>query len=282
VGFVVCARSYEDFDGTKTELPLATGTCFAVSEKGYLLTNRHVVEGVSKYRDSQERRVAEKKSGLKIEPGVWVFFFEKPERKVVRRPATVVFETNPHDEIDLAVLKIDTGPGPLPFYFRLAPGGSEEGLKAKEVYALGFPAAARLPIVGGKDSRPVIREGTRIEELFQESDFDYVTERGIVNVVRKEAGKTHKVVEWVLHGAKIGPGNSGGPLITKDATVVGINTLVQRVVSDGETNYVALGMTQIRKQLVHHVPALSTELAASAHDPGMEGSNPPAHEGANR
>lgn len=283
VGFVVCSRTYEGSDGTKTELPLVTGTCFAISDKGYLLTNRHVVEDVSKYRDSEDRRAAEKKTGMKIQPGVWVFFFsKKPERKVVRRPATVVYQTNPQDEIDLAVLKIETGPEPLPFFFRLAPRGNEEGLKAKEVYALGFPAAARLHIFEEKDSRQVIKEGTKIEDLFQESDFEYVTERGIVNVVRPQAGKTRKVVDWIMHGAKISRGNSGGPLITRDGTVVGINTLVHRVVSEEVSNYLALGMTQIRQELARHVPAITAELAEPVNDPEKGGSDSRAHAGSDR
>jgi S1-C subfamily serine protease len=278
----VCGLTYEATDGTKTELPKVTGTAFAVSEKGYFLTNRHVIEDSAKYRDSEERKAEEKKMGMKVEPGIWLCFLKKPGREVVKRPATIVFQTNPNDEVDLAVLKVDVGPEPLPFYFRLAPNGSEDGLKAKEVYALGFPAAARAPLFTENDLLKKVEPGARIEDLFRESDFDYVTEHGIVNVVRKEAGKTRKLVDCILHGAKISRGNSGGPLITKDATAVGINTSVHRVVSDGVSNYMALGMTQIKQELARHVPDLGAELAGKAQGPAKDAADPRSHEGSNR
>ena len=266
VGFVVCGRTFESPDGTRTELPASTGTCFAISETGYLLTNRHVIDATSKYRDSEERKEEEKKIGMKIEPGIWVFFFRKPENKVVKYPATIIFQTNDLDEVDLAVLKIGTGSERLPHYFRLAARGGGDGLKAKEVYALGFPAAARLPILEQRDIRELVKPGSKIEDLFQESDFDYVTERGIVNVVRKEHGKTRPAVVWILHGAKISHGNSGGPLITKDATVVGINTLVQRVVKDDVTNFFALGVSQLKEELAERLPEIREVLAERGAD----------------
>ena len=49
-------------------------------------------------------------------------------------------------------------------------------------------------------------------------------------------------------------------MITKDATVVGINTLVQRVVKDGITNYFALGVSQIREILAKDVPEIGQGL----------------------
>ncbi len=259
IGFVVCARSYETDDGTKTEVPFATGTCFAISGKGYLLTNRHVIEPVLKYRDSEERKAAEKKTGMKVEPVIWVFFktSAKPPEK---QRATIVFQTNPDDEVDLAVLRIDSGAEPLPYYFQLATSGNGNEIKSREVWSLGYPAAARMPIFEEKEAHDSVPIGTKVEELFHESDFEYVTERGIVNVVRKETGKTRKLVEWILHGARISEGNSGGPLITKDATVVGINTIVQRIAKVGITNYFALGMTQIKEILAKNVPELGREL----------------------
>ena len=231
--------------------------------KGYLLTNRHVIEKVSNYRDSAERKTEENTLNVTIEPMIWVFF--KPSaQKLEKRQAAIVFQTDLEDEVDLAVLKIDTGGDPLPYYFRLAANGSGGEIKSKEVWSLGYPAAARLPIFGEKGGRDAVKLGTKVEELFHESDFEYVQEHGIVNVVRKETGKTRKVVESILHGARISEGNSGGPLITKDATVVGINTLVQRVVKDGITNYFALGVTQIKGILAQKVP----EIVQTPADPG--------------
>jgi S1-C subfamily serine protease len=266
VGFVVCALSLKVSGREVTQIPAVTGTCFLVSQKGYLLTNRHVIEGLAKLRDSEAIKDIAKKPGVTVEPEVWVFFFKRPENILVKKAARIVFQTDSPDEVDLAVLKIDLAPEPLPPYFRLAPRGSEDHLKIKDVYALGFPSAARLPIFEKRDPSELFKPGMKVEDLFRESDFDYVAERGIVNVVRKESSKSHKVVEWILHGAKISPGNSGGPLITRDATVIGINTLVQKSLNDGVTNYFALGMSPIREELGKHVPEIQDELADSGGD----------------
>jgi hypothetical protein len=276
VGFVVCGCVFESSDGMKTELPFVTGTCFAVSDKGYLLTNRHVVEFVTKYRDSELRKAAETKEGLVIEPRIWVFFLKKPERKLVKRLATIVFQTNHDDDVDLAVLKLESDTERLPHYFRLASRGSGDDLKATAVYSLGFPAAARIPISEERKSLDDVKRGTRIEDLFRESDFDYSEEHGIVNVIRRENGKSGTPIDWIFHGAKISKGNSGGPLITEDGTVVGINTLVQRIEEGAVTNYVALGINPVIEVLSKHVPQVAQAMTERVVDPRKGRSEGPA------
>jgi hypothetical protein len=262
VGFVVCTRSYESSDGETTELPFVTGTCFAISGNGYFLTNRHVIEGIAKYQDSDERKAAEKETGMKVKPVIWIFL-KTSSKKLSKRSASIVYQTLPEDDLDLAILKVETGPEPLPYYFQLAANGNGDEIKSKEVWSLGFPAAARMSVYQEKDDRASVKRGTKVEELFGESDFEYVAEHGIVNVVRKETGKTRKKVEWILHSARISEGNSGGPLITGDGTVVGINTLVRRFATKDLTNYLAMGMTQINEVLAGF-PELARELQTTS------------------
>ena len=66
---------------------------------------------------------------------------------------------------------------------------------------------------------------------------------------------------YLVHTARIATGNSGGPLIARDGTVLGINTLgisvqmgKERVIQEGQ-NY-ALTLPQLRKEIDQHVPGI--------------------------
>jgi len=264
VGLVVAGLSMTAPDGTRTEVPFTTGTCFTVSTRGYLLTNRHVVEGRSDETAEAKLRVKARGAGMTVEPGLWVFHLRRPSKTLEKRPARIVFQTAADDSLDVAVLKVEPGPAGLPCYFRLAMPGEIDGLKSREVYALGFPGAARARLSSNPSAEPRLRLGSKIEDLFAPSDFDYVPERGLVKVVREEDGPTRKAVEWILHGAEISHGNSGGPLVAPDGTAVGINTLIQHVKDDGVTNYFALGTSQVRDLLSERLPELAADLAPTA------------------
>src|SRR5947208_1266646 len=73
-GFVVCGLDVTNPDGSKAEVPTSTGSCFAVTPDGYLVTNKHVVEDVVKMRRSPLLKKICAERSMEIKPTVWVFF----------------------------------------------------------------------------------------------------------------------------------------------------------------------------------------------------------------
>jgi S1-C subfamily serine protease len=91
---------------------------------------------------------------------------------------------------DLAVIKIDGGPFP---YLNWYGGDIKSGL---EVYLAGFPLG----------------------------DPQYSLTKGIISKEKADGQTSWSSLDYVLgHDATSNPGNSGGPLITGDAQVVGVN-----------------------------------------------------------
>ncbi len=106
-GLVVSGATVTNLkSGELVEVPGSRGTCFALSPKGYLLTNRHVVEEYVKLtRADATIEEVQAKTSCRIKPNLWVYFAkEKYEAKVIYMSG----------KYDMAVLKVDRE-GP---YFR--------------------------------------------------------------------------------------------------------------------------------------------------------------------
>jgi hypothetical protein len=117
---------------------------------------------------------------------------------------------------NMAVLKVERE-GP---YFRLA--SQPDIVQGTHIYALGFPAASSQKLSEeGAIQKSMRKVSENVESILDESDFRYSITDGIISLVRNEAG-----TEYIQHSASISGGNSGGPLIYGDGTVLGINTLV--------------------------------------------------------
>jgi S1-C subfamily serine protease len=229
--------------GEVMEIPMERGTCFAINSRGGLLTNRHVVEEYVKLTRADDKIAEmEKAKHWRVKPELWVYFAKD------RYDAKVIFTSGKYD---MAVLKVDRE-GP---YFRISTRPTIP--QGAHIYALGFPAASSQSLsMEGAMQRAARKVSENIESVLDESDFRYSITDGIISLVRSEAGS-----EYIQHSAEISGGNSGGPLIYDDGSVLGINTLVtfnQKEPGVG-VKYYALTIAQAIAELRRRVPNLLPE-----------------------
>jgi S1-C subfamily serine protease len=190
-------------------IPVSNGTAFLINQEGYLITAFHVI----KYLDAEEQNEGATWSflefiGKHIIPG----YLTKQEihlvcneyTKVVKRSQIVVSLKSTkktdylaeivaqNDSLDLALLKIKLN----------------EQIKSLVIY-------------DGKELKvgdPVLTIGyplTFIMDSFLD-DFKPTLTNGIVSALRTD--------KWdIQHTASLNGGNSGGPLLTQDGKVVGVN-----------------------------------------------------------
>jgi S1-C subfamily serine protease len=240
-GLVVSGAVITDLrTGDLIESPGNRGTCFAVNSRGHLLTNRHVVEDhVKLTRADAKLKEIETTKSWRVKPKLWVYIAAQ------RYEAVVLYKS---EKYDLAVMKIERA-GP---YYKLS--DSPNIVQGTQIYAVGFPAASSQPLsIDGAIEASRKKLSEKAETVLSESDFRYTIADGIISLVRDEAG-----VEYVQHGAQISGGNSGGPLIYADGTVLGINTLVTFDTSKPGVGvkYYAQSITQAVSELSHQVPEM--------------------------
>lgn len=234
VGLVVSGLRLTMADGEVDEGAISTGTCFAITPDGYLLTNKHVTESYENLQRAKPlRERILKESLIEVSPQLWVFFAGE------QYTAKVLYSDKKYD---LAILKIECQDRP---FLRLAT--EAETNRGTEVYALGFPGAASVALSEAELLSKVEQEDKRmlIKQRFRSDEFDYTLTKGIVSrlVIRNDT-------EWIQHNAAINPGNSGGPLITTNASAVGINTLGN---FDAQGVFYSFTMKQLGQILNEHV-----------------------------
>jgi S1-C subfamily serine protease len=240
-GLVVCGGTITSLkSGEVIERALSRGTCFSLNPRGFLLTNKHVVDDYLRIMKAEAaREEAEKTWACRIEPALWVYFAKD------RYDAKVVYVSN---KFDIAVLKVERG-GP---YFRLST--SPEVVQGTRVYAIGFPAASSQPLsLEAAIQRWTRKLGEQADDDFDESDYRYSITDGIVSLLRSELR-----VDYIQHSASISAGSSGGPLIYEDGTMIGINTLVS---FEGQkagvgVKYYAIAVNQAMNELKRKIPDL--------------------------
>jgi S1-C subfamily serine protease len=240
IGMVVCGLRITGPDGIQKELQRGSGSCFAVSADGYLLTNRHVVDEIWKLSNAHHtlKRLREK-DHLDVKPTVWVFF------GAVKHIARIVYVS---DDYDLAILKTDRRHIP---FFALDNFGALG--RADRVFACGFPGVARDPLserelIKGKLTGQ-LSTNRKIEAEFKSRDFEFVMTTGSVSRVASEEDRKST---WVQHDASINPGSSGGPLLNEKGVVVGINTLSFTFKGAAGTFY-ATSLPQMRREIDKHI-----------------------------
>ena len=254
VGLVVVGFYGVGQDGKSRVARRGTGTCFAVTPDGFVFTNQHVVEEAVEFAKSgkikmkfrtknddvvervKDHSQLERLFGFTIESEkVWVILNQKVfEAKIVHVSNTY----------DFSILKIETEEMP---FFRLY---NDNEVPSIDVFALGFPAAASLPIGGGERMQEIIRDRIphySIRESVSQSEMRHSVSDSVVNRVKiEDSPKTY----WIQHNAEIGPGSSGGPLCTKQGVVVGLNTIG---LIGKNTNF-SVGVKQLEGEIQTHVP----------------------------
>lgn len=239
IGLVACGVQVINAEGKLNERTTGTGTCFAVSSDGYLITNRHVVEETRNLqRAGQTLKNLREKDLLDVKPTVWVFFGKE------KFLANIVHIS---DDYDLAIIKVERNHSP---FFSLAM--AEQMPRGTRVIACGFPGAAQAPLSEKEIVSTVVNEKLssrqKVEEGFKPRDFEFTMTSGSVSKVAIEDIGTK--IKWIQHDASINPGNSGGPLLDEGGKVIGINTLLVR---EAAGTFYSLAMPQLRKEIGQHI-----------------------------
>lgn len=237
VGLVVSGVKVTDERGQTYELPFGTGTAFAVTTDGILFTNRHVVEEVANLRKAKHTLEKARREGLDVVPTVWVFFDRK------KQIAELVHVS---EEYDFAILRVAKPPSRV-FALRNDPSLP----RGQQVFALGFPTAANDPMLANEALKLTSRRmatNPRVEQAFLEKEFEFVLTSGHISRPTEIDGQ-----KWIQHDTTIHPGNSGGPLVTEDGVVVGINTLKHKAAAGVAFS---LGLPQIKLEAESHARGL--------------------------
>jgi hypothetical protein len=166
------------------------GTGFIISDEGHVVTNQHVIADAE---------------------GTVVLYCNGD--KVFIRSAELIGVSS---TADLAILKIDPIPGT-----KVAEIATSDLVAGQTVMTVGFPGildTGTWTTLDGVELDGKSGEGkiTTPEAL---ADFVPAVFPGSVAKMLTREGTL-----WVMHSAKISPGNSGGPLIDTDGRVCGINT----------------------------------------------------------
>ena len=190
----------------------ARGTGFLIgSDDGAqtVITNHHVVNAFP-YEDKALKAVVEQALGVQLAADIKV---KSEIRIVVKRDVYITEQiVNQSEAGDFAILKMEQ-----PIYDRqpLKLADSSTVTSTQQVYALGFPAA----VEGSWGEN--IGESIQLDAVYTADDVTVTN--GIVSKVSENIG-TGAPISTIVHSATISGGNSGGPLVTTDGYVVGINT----------------------------------------------------------
>jgi len=217
IGRVIVVLLVLDDRGRRQEVPVSSGTAFAVTAEGLMLTNRHVTEGGREAKESYGPD-----SGI-VGWHLLVAFGPSEDDWV---PATVLHTSQYRDVALLKVSRKFKEP------FRFASASSVK--QGDDLRVWGFPAPSRElgeslneeeTIARGRALKAKIGQGDRLQvsDWVTATEFDLITTRGIVSAIRQtESGSV------IQTDATVHPGNSGGPLLDGRGNVLGIVTAKHR------------------------------------------------------
>jgi S1-C subfamily serine protease len=209
---------------------LSYGSGFFVGADGenpqYLATNCHVISKYVKYGDGGEGGGGLIDTGYTYYDYEEYYYYTKSELRVYYSEndydVAYVVDYGDEDKVDLAILKLGKATDKRHSLPLLEP---TEDMVGDTVYTVGYPAIA--------DN--VVSDASRW------GSEDIVVSTGSINRFVAASGTG---VESIQTDATIQSGNSGGPLVTEDGAVVGINTCT--ISSDaGETTYYSINVKEL-------------------------------------
>jgi Trypsin-like peptidase domain len=260
IGYLVCGVRVTQTNGVTTEIPIAMGTGFCVSTNGWILTNAHVVQPVWNFWDSAKNGFAQETvprqggTSLSVERVIWVFLGKsrKHEAKIAH------YQLDESSGVDVCLLKIErTDCRSLPLTSEPRPK------RGTDVLSYGFPDYAAEDLTTEDRIRKFRLEeklkklkASKVEDYFKDADFDVTVTPGSVTKIVDPASSQGR--PWIMHSANLSHGNSGGPLITRDGTVLGINTRYSKGGARGEvgpaSGFLAQSIPQFREFIEKIVP----------------------------
>ena len=175
-----------------------------------------------------------------VEPKVWVFFGSKENLY----DAEIVHVSS----FDMSVLKIKRKAAS---YFRMADTARLPEART-HVWALGFPGAAREGVTDDENAlreQQLNKNPDRIQDQFYPYDFIHSSDPGEVSRIVPENQNGLRI----QHSAPIKHGNSGGPLVTSDGIVVGINTWGIKRTADPSGIHYALATPQLLDEIANAI-----------------------------
>lgn len=196
-------------DGVTVAYSRGTGFLIGTDENAQnVITNHHVVNAFP-YEEKALKQLIQS-AGLTLASDAKV---KSEIRIVVKRDVYLTAEiVNQSEAGDFCILKMEQ-----PIYDRepLTLGDSSGAATTQQIYALGFPAA-----VEGAWGQSV-GESLQLDAVYTADDVTVTS--GTISKVGYYIG-TGAPISTMVHSATISPGNSGGPLVTADGVVMGINT----------------------------------------------------------
>jgi S1-C subfamily serine protease len=213
VGMVIISAKYTNAHGVARVFPIGTASCFAVSPKGHLITNRHVSDACQRVPGQipdDDGRLFATRDWCRIT----VCFGQAKDQEF---EAKLLYESPFRD---IAILKIERE---CPTYFDLA----KKCAPGEDVYAAGFPGLVNNVVAARSESEIIQRIATELGRStpdlsrvdLADASYEVTITRGVVSAIRTIENQVQ-----IQTDAVISSGNSGGPLLTRGCEVVGINT----------------------------------------------------------
>lgn len=246
----------------RVESPMGIGTGFFVSDRGHILTNRHVLQGNREDTETQRQRYREVEHRLKRYEGE----IRQEENRLARayqqiRDYEARISRMPADQRERARENLKDEKQNIEEWERYLKEKRQEYRQVKEEVdqhrrdfewqndislvqkqvKIGladgsFLQAAILRVSQQHDLALLHLEGYAKTPKLETASPKHLPRGTPLYAIGNPAGLRHSVVNgilsgmegtWVKTNAKIYPGNSGGPLITKTGAVVGVNTFKQ-------------------------------------------------------